>query len=307
MDGVLFSKDKKKLLVYPSGKPDKCYSVPEGTNSVIGGSVQGTKLELLRLPKSVEKLAKGATDVPYVAFWHAGIAGSVGYPICLGGSIEELPPKLKNNAIKGFLYAIRHGIREIEAYKTDYLDYIKRNEKTYMKQAMHDEGLLRLMIEENLLSEKGMQTLLKETEMCAETDLIAVLLDYQQKHFGKKPKKETPSLSDDDPEMQRMLKMAARREAIKDQKGIRGIVFVQTGNMNNFGYYDEYIGAKDMSDLKAYIEARGGYLRSTVSSNTDYLICNDLNSDTVKSKKAKELGVPVITEAAFLKMAEEKV
>lgn len=47
-------------------------------------------------------------------------------------------------------------------------------------------------------------------------------------------------------------------------------------------------------------------MRSAVSSNTDYLICNDPNSDTVKSKKAKELGVPVITEDQFLKMAEEK-
>ena len=73
-----------------------------------------------------------------------------------------------------------------------------------------------------------------------------------------------------------------------------------------FGYYDEYTGAKDMTDLKEFIEARGGFLRSAVSSNTDYLICNDPNSDTVKSKKAKELGVPVITEDQFLKMAEEK-
>ena len=99
--------------------------------------------------------------------------------------------------------------------------------------------------------------------------------------------------------------MAARRETIKDQKGIKGIVFVQTGDMDNFVYYDGYTGAKDMSDLKDYIEARGGFLRSTVSSNTDYLICNDANSNSVKSKKAKELGVPVITETEFLKMAEE--
>lgn len=60
-----------------------------------------------------------------------------------------------------------------------------------------------------------------------------------------------------------------------------------------------------MSDLKEYIEDRGGFLRSAVSSNTDYLICNDPNSDSVKSKKARELGVPVITEEIFLKMAEE--
>ena len=71
-------------------------------------------------------------------------------------------------------------------------------------------------------------------------------------------------------------------------------------------YYDEYTGAKDMTDLKEFIEARGGFLRSAVSSNTDYLICNDPNSDSAKSRKAKELGVPVITENEFLKKANEK-
>ena len=61
-----------------------------------------------------------------------------------------------------------------------------------------------------------------------------------------------------------------------------------------------------MSDLKAYIEKLGGFLRSAVSSKTDYLICNDPDSESVKSIKAKELGVPVITEEEFLKMADEK-
>ena len=64
--------------------------------------------------------------------------------------------------------------------------------------------------------------------------------------------------------------------------------------------------ALDMSDLKAYIEKLGGFLRSAVSSKTDYLICNDPNSNSTKSKKAKELGVPVITEEEFLRMANEK-
>ena len=73
-----------------------------------------------------------------------------------------------------------------------------------------------------------------------------------------------------------------------------------------FGDWDEYTGAKDMSDLKAYIEKRGGHLRSAVSSKTDYLICNNQSEETVKLKKAKELGVPIITETEFLKMAEEK-
>ena len=222
-----------------------------------------------------------------------------------GGPLDDLYPTLKKFAVQGFLYATQHDLEDLSKWRDSYLDHIKRNEKTYIKQALADAFLLNLMLEESLLSEKGTKTLLNEAEANGRTDLTAALLEYQQKHFGDKSN-DALSLSDDDPEFKRMQKLAARREAIKDQKGIKGIVFVQTGDMLYFGYYDEYTGAKDMTDLKEFIEARGGFLRSAVSSNTDYLICNDPNSDTVKSKKAKELGVPVITEDQFLKMAEEK-
>ncbi len=222
-----------------------------------------------------------------------------------GGPLDDLYPTLKKFAVQGFLYATQHDLEDLSRWRGSYLDHIKRNEKTYLKQALSDAFLLNLMLEEGLLSEKGTRTLLDEAEANGRTDLTAALLEYRQKHFGDKSN-DALSLSDDDPEFKRMQKMAARREAIKDQKGIKGIVFVQTGDMTYFGYYDEYTGAKDMTDLKDFIEARGGFLRSAVSSNTDYLICNDPNSDTVKSQKAKELGVPVITEDQFLKMAEEK-
>ena len=84
------------------------------------------------------------------------------------------------------------------------------------------------------------------------------------------------------------------------------MAFVSTGGLNYFGEYNEYTEVYDLSDLKSYIEKRGGFYRGAVSSKTDYLICNDPNSKSVKSKKAEELGVPVITEDEFMKMADEQ-
>ena len=46
----------------------------------------------------------------------------------------------------------------------------------------------------------------------------------------------------------------------------------------------------------------GGKTAGSVSKKTDYLINNDINSASSKNKKAKELGVPIITEETFLEM-----
>ena len=46
-------------------------------------------------------------------------------------------------------------------------------------------------------------------------------------------------------------------------------------------------------------------MRGSISSKTNYLICNDLSTGTTKIQKARELGVPVINEEEFLQMAGE--
>ena len=50
------------------------------------------------------------------------------------------------------------------------------------------------------------------------------------------------------------------------------------------------------------IESKGGKVTGSVTSKTDYLINNDVNSTSSKNKKAKELGIPIITEEEFLNM-----
>ena len=51
--------------------------------------------------------------------------------------------------------------------------------------------------------------------------------------------------------------------------------------------------------------AAGGKASGSVSSKTSYLINNDNTSASSKNKKAKELGIPIITEEEFMKMLEE--
>lgn len=79
---------------------------------------------------------------------------------------------------------------------------------------------------------------------------------------------------------------------IKKAKGsCSGLTFVITGKVNHFENRDA---------LKAYIESEGGSVAGSVSSKTSYLINNDINSTSGKNKKAKSLGIEIITEDTFI-------
>lgn len=74
-----------------------------------------------------------------------------------------------------------------------------------------------------------------------------------------------------------------------------GLTFVITGKVYHFDNRDQ---------VKEAIIAAGGKTTGSVTSKTDYLINNDITSTSGKNKKAKELGIPIITEEDFLKMLE---
>ena len=82
-----------------------------------------------------------------------------------------------------------------------------------------------------------------------------------------------------------------------DNTPISGKVFVITGSVSQFANRDE---------LKAYIERLGGKTTGSVSAKTHYLINNDVNSNSSKNKKAKELGIPILSEEDFLELAGGK-
>ena len=74
--------------------------------------------------------------------------------------------------------------------------------------------------------------------------------------------------------------------------------FVITGSVEHFA---------NRKEVKEEIEKRGGKVTGSVTSKTSYLINNDTRSASSKNRKAKELGIPIISEEMFLKMMEEGV
>ncbi len=88
-------------------------------------------------------------------------------------------------------------------------------------------------------------------------------------------------------------------EIIKEDKKdasqlpLNGMTFVITGSVEHYA---------NRNELKEVIEANGGKATGSVTSKTNYLINNDATSASSKNKKAKELGVSIITEEQFMQM-----
>lgn len=86
------------------------------------------------------------------------------------------------------------------------------------------------------------------------------------------------------------------KEEIGEEQIFAGMNFVITGSVEHFS---------NRSEAKAYIESLGGKVTGSVTGKTNYLINNDKNSGSSKNKKAKELGIPILSEEDFLRLAEK--
>ena len=62
VDGILFSKDKTKLIRYPLGKSDSSYVIPEGVQVIANSAFKGTNLTEVSVPKTVTLVEDNAFD-----------------------------------------------------------------------------------------------------------------------------------------------------------------------------------------------------------------------------------------------------
>jgi DNA ligase (NAD+) len=89
----------------------------------------------------------------------------------------------------------------------------------------------------------------------------------------------------------KLLKEVKIEKVEQGEQTLGGQTFVVTGSLEHFGSRNE---------LKELIESMGGKVAGSVSAKTVCLINNDIASNSSKNKKAKELGVPIITEENFM-------
>ena len=87
------------------------------------------------------------------------------------------------------------------------------------------------------------------------------------------------------------------REEITGRQIFAGVNFVITGSLEHFA---------NRGEAKKLIESLGGKVTGTVTGKTNYLINNDKASNSSKNKKARELGIPVISEQDFLELVQKE-
>ena len=87
------------------------------------------------------------------------------------------------------------------------------------------------------------------------------------------------------------VKLPEPNENNEDNKALKGLTFVITGSVEKF---------LNRKALQEFIEGHGGKCTGSVSASTSYLINNDATSASAKNKKAKSLGIPILTEEDFI-------
>nr|WP_303243185.1 NAD-dependent DNA ligase LigA [uncultured Blautia sp.] len=102
-----------------------------------------------------------------------------------------------------------------------------------------------------------------------------------------------------DPENNRKLDhlmshLAIKKEEKRGEQIFQNMNFVITGSLEHFD---------NRNQAKELVESLGGKVTGSVTKKTNYLINNDTTSNSSKNKKARELGIPVISEEEFLKLA----
>ena len=85
-----------------------------------------------------------------------------------------------------------------------------------------------------------------------------------------------------------------QEDSPKQEQIFEGMNFVITGSLVHFG---------NRSEAKELIESLGGKVTGSVTKKTNYLIINDIQSISSKNKKARELGIPILSEEDFRKLA----
>ena len=307
-------------------------SIMEELELGVGDSIQVYKANMI-IPQIAENLTRsGVKDIPKVC------------PVCGKATRIDMQngtktlccpnPECQAKQIKSFALFVSRDALNIEGLSEATLEkFIARGFIRKMDDIFHLDRYAAEIREMEGFGEKSCENLLKSIETARNTTLPRLLYGLGIagiglanaklicKAFKNQPEKIQHATAEEIAEIpgmgevlagayvsyfakeenaqlfQRLLKEVVIPEFREETKAqlLEGKTFVITGSVHFF---------KNRAEVKEVIEGLGGKVTGSVTSKTDYLINNDVTSTSSKNKKANELGVPIISEEEFRKMAE---
>ena len=182
VDGVVFSKDGRKLIAFPPGKRCTRYDIPETVTEVCNGAFFEASAQMIFVPDTVKTFAKFAAKdtgerAPFVAHSVATLTADLGKPLYLG-PVDDLPLRQRWRALDGFLFAWHIGLSEMTPWQESYLAYVRQEYAACEKKAWKDELALRLLMEYRLLKPDVAGNMLRKNVASGRADLAAALSTY---------------------------------------------------------------------------------------------------------------------------------
>ena len=182
VDGVVLSRDERKLIAYPPGRRCIRYDIPQSVTKVCAWAFSEAPARVVYVHERVDDFSKAAANGtgendPYLASANPALMTDLGKPIFLG-PVEELPPRHKSRVVEGFLAAQEIGMPEIELWKESYINYVRQEYRTHEKKAWNSRLLLRFLMEHRMLRHETAKLMYNKFSNTGETELAARLSEY---------------------------------------------------------------------------------------------------------------------------------
>jgi len=206
--------------------------------------------------------------------------------------IRSLPPKLRHWAAIGFA---EDGGDPASPRGMAHVKFIKANCRSLMASAFKYPRLLHLMCREGLITAKDMDAFIARSKKTGDVEIQSLLLDYMATHIGMDKMEAYRECHADKRDKDEMI-ILQRTIARQNRNGINGLRFVVSGSYL-YPFYDQ-------GEVHMFLSKHGASLAQTVSPSVDYVISNDMRP-TAKKRKAKQLGIRIITTKQLCVMAAQ--
>ena len=196
--------------------------------------------------------------------------------------INILPPKYRETA--ALTFAADGGTKEDPRYDS-HCRYITQSARKLLSTAMKNRTLLSLMIREKLIPDKVVDDYIEAAQKTKDAGLISLMLEYKNENVTPEEREKLEKKKDKEQDT-----VIERQFARTGKEGIEGLNIAVTGDLETF---------KNRNEFKECITEKGARFATGISSRTDYLIMNDPNKSSEKYRRAKELGIEIVSERQF--------